>query len=229
MVNQANGKWVTLGLVPGPSHSTAHLRRDYGAGRLDDEGVAASWWEQFERWFADAADLNQPQATVLATAGADGRPRARTVLLKSWDDGGFVWATNYASRKGRDLTANPYAGLCFSWIDLERQVHAEGRVERVTPAESDEIFAARPRGAQLAAWASPQSQLLAGGRPELDERLAEVTERFGDGAVQRPPNWGGYRLEPDAVEFWQGRPDRLHDRVRFRRQRGGWLRERLGP
>ncbi len=208
---------------------TAYLRRDYGSGRLDDEAVAATWMEQFERWFADAAGLNQPQAMVLATADSTGRPRARTVLLKSWDDGGFVWATNYASRKGTDLAANPYAGLCFSWIDLERQVHAEGPVSRIPEEESDAIFAARPHGAQLAAWASPQSQPLPGGRDELDERLAQVAQRFEGGPVPRPSDWGGYRLRPESLEFWQGRPDRLHDRIRFGLEAGRWLRERLGP
>lgn len=212
-----------------PARSTAHLRRDYGEGRLDDAGVAATWHEQFDLWFAEAAGQNQPHAAVLATADSAGRSRARTVLIKSWDPKGFVWATNYASRKGHDLAAVPYAGLCFSWINLERQVHAEGPVEQVTAAESDEIFAARPRGAQLAAWASPQSQPMPGGRQELDERLAEATARFAGLTVERPPNWGGYRLHPEAVEFWQGRPDRLHDRVRFRRVGSDWLTERLGP
>lgn len=208
---------------------TAHLRRDYGSGKLDEQAVAATWTEQFERWFADAAGLNQPQAVVLATADADGRPRARTVLLKSWDERGFVWATNYSSRKGADLAANPYAGLCFSWIDLERQVHAEGPVSRVSAAESDAIFAARPHGAQIAAWASAQSQPLPGGRGELDQRATEFDRRFEGGPVPRPEGWGGFRLAPERVEFWQGRVDRLHDRIRFRLEDGQWLRERLAP
>ena len=208
---------------------TAHLRRDYGSGRLDDQGVAATWREQFDLWFAEASGLNQPQAMVLATADSRGRPRARTVLLKSWDDAGFVWATNYSSRKGHDLAENPYAGLCFSWIDLERQVHVEGPVSQVPAGESDAIFAARPRGAQLAAWASPQSEALPHGRSDLDTRLASVSARFSEGPVERPPNWGGYRLVPASVEFWQGRPDRLHDRIRFRAVEGDWVRERLGP
>jgi len=209
---------------------TAHLRRDYGSARLDDSAVAATWLEQFDRWFDDAAELNQPHAAVLATADERGRPRARTVLIKSWDEAGFVWATNYESRKGHDLAANPFAALVFSWVDLERQVHVEGAVERVTSAESDTIFAARPRGAQLAAWASPQSQPLAGGRAELDERLAAVAARYASADVPRPPHWGGYRMLAESVEFWQGRPDRLHDRVRFRRLEPiAWLRERLGP
>ena len=208
---------------------TAHLRRDYGSGRLDDQGVSATWREQFDTWFADAAGLNQPQAMVLATADSQGRPRARTVLLKSWDDAGFVWATNYSSRKGHDLAENPYAGLCFSWIDLERQVHVEGPVSKVPAEESDEIFAARPRGAQLSAWASPQSEALPHGRSDLDARLESASSRFGDGPVSRPPHWGGYRLTPENVEFWQGRPDRLHDRIRFRLAAGDWVRERLGP
>jgi pyridoxamine 5'-phosphate oxidase len=216
---------------------TSYLRRDYGSGQLDDSAVAGTWREQFEGWFAEASGLDQPQAGVLATADAAGRPRARTVLIKSWDDDGFVWATNYESRKGRDLAVNPYAGLCFSWIALERQVHVEGPVERCSAAESDEIFRARPRGAQLAAWASPQSETLPAGRAELDQRLAEVSARFEGTEVTRPQHWGGYRLRPESVEFWQGRPNRLHDRVRFSsdpaadRQGNAatWLRERLGP
>ncbi len=208
---------------------TAQFRRDYGSGQLDDAAAAPTWRAQFESWFEAASGLDQPQAVVLATAGANGRPRARTVLIKSWDDDGFVWASNYDSRKGHDLAVNPYAGLCFSWITLERQVHVEGEVQRVSAEESEAIFVARPRGAQLAAWASPQSQTLPGGREELDRLLVAVTERFGEGPVTRPPHWGGYRLKPDNVEFWQGRPDRLHDRIRYARQGDTWIRERLGP
>ncbi len=208
---------------------TAHLRRDYGSGQLSDSAVAGSWREQFERWFADAAGLLQPHAAVLATADAQGRPRGRSVLIKSWDDDGFVWATNYQSRKGHDLAANPYAALCFPWFELERQVHVEGPVELTPAVESDAIFAARPRDAQLAAWASPQSEPLPGGSSELAERLAAVGSRFANGPVPRPPHWGGYRLRPETVEFWQGRPSRLHDRVRFRQSGVSWQRERLGP
>ena len=222
------------GVVP----DTAHLRRDYGTNRLDDSTVAGSWREQFDDWFSAAQSLTQPQAFVLATADERGRPRARTVLLKSWDDSGFVWATNYESRKAADLAENAYAAICFSWVKLERQVHVEGPVARTTAEESDAIFAARPRGAQLAAWASPQSQALPGGRDELDKRVADVTAHFGDRPIHRPPNWGGYRLTPERVEFWQGRPDRLHDRFRFllvtdQHSSLGveqhWIRERLAP
>lgn len=210
----------------------AQLRRDYGSGQLDEASAAASWPEQFAEWFAAASGLDQPQAVVLATADGRGRVRARTVLLKAWDADGFVWATNSRSRKGQDLEVHPYAGLCFSWVPLERQVHAEGPVTDIPEAESDAIFAARPRGAQLAAWASPQSEPLPGGRPELDERVEVVSERFGDGPIPRPAYWKGYRLRPEAVEFWQGRPDRLHDRMRFRpsgASDGHWLRERVAP
>ncbi len=221
------------------------LRRDYLGGALDESQLAQTWLEQFRRWFdaALAFGLREPHAMVLATADAGGRPRARTVLLKQVDASGFVWATNYASRKGEDLAANPRAALCFSWVDLERQVHAEGAVEQLSAAESDSIFAARPRGAQLAAWASPQSEPVAG-RDELDRRLAEVAAHFTV-QVPRPQNWGGYRLCPVSVEFWQGRGDRLHDRLHFRRADGpagasgssgevgadgrSWVTERLGP
>jgi pyridoxamine 5'-phosphate oxidase len=205
---------------------------------LDDSAVASTWREQFDLWFSAAQSLNQPQAVVLATADERGRPRARTVLLKSWDDEGFVWATNYESRKADDLAANPYAALCFTWLELERQVHIEGPVTRTSSEESDAIFAVRPRGAQLAAWASPQSQALPGGRDELDKRVADVTAHFADQTIHRPANWGGYRLTPDRVEFWQGRPNRLHDRIRFLRVTGQhsslgvpqrWIWERLAP
>lgn len=211
------------------------LRRDYRGGSLDEADLAASWLAQFRRWFDEArsAGLREPHAMVLATADAAGRPRARTVLLKGVDAAGFVWATSYASRKGQDLATNPRAALCFSWVDLERQVHVEGSVERLGADESDAIFAARPRGARLAAWASPQSEPLAG-RGELEQRLADAEVRFSEArvgeAIPRPECWGGYRLSPVSVEFWQGRADRLHDRLRFRRSDGpSWVVERLGP
>lgn len=210
----------------------AHLRRDYDSGRLTDQEVLGTWWDQFALWFADAQELDQPQAVVLATADERGRPRARTVLIKSWDENGFVWASNYDSRKGHDLAVNPYGALCFSWTTLERQVHVEGPVSRISAAQSDAIFAARPRGAQIAAWASPQSEALPGGRAELDDLRAAVADRFGDGPIPRPPRWGGYLITAERVEFWQGRPDRLHDRIRFTRSPDPqhlWSRERLAP
>ncbi len=166
-------------------------------------------------------------------------PARAPCCIKSWDDDGFVWATNYESRKADDLAVNPYGALCFSWIELERQVHVEGPVTRTSSEESDAIFAARPRGAQLAAWASPQSQPLPGGRERARQaRRRRRRAHFGDSPIHRPPNWGGYRLTPERVEFWQGRPDRLHDRVRFLRvaeQHSSlgvpkrWIRERLAP
>lgn len=207
----------------------AALRHDYSAAGLSEAAVRDSWHSQLAKWFADAvaADLHEPNAVVLATATAAGRPSARTVLLKGFDERGLTFFTNYASRKGRELTVNPQASLVLPWVDLHRQVVACGPVERVASEESAAYFRSRPRGAQLSAWASHQSAVIAS-REDLVQRWAELDEQFG-ADVPAPDFWGGFRLAPDTVEFWQGRPDRLHDRLQFRGDNGTWVLERLSP
>jgi pyridoxamine 5'-phosphate oxidase len=201
------------------------MRTEY-EGEFDEDSIAGTWLDQFATWFADAveAGLPEPNAMLLATASADGRPSARTVLLKGYDARGFQFYTNYESRKGRDLAGNPRATLVFPWYHLHRQVIVSGAVAKVSREETEEYFAVRPRGAQLGAWASPQSAVI-DSRAELEGRWAAAGERFGDGPVEAPPHWGGYLVAPDEVEFWQGRASRLHDRLRFR---GGKV-ERLAP
>jgi len=209
------------------------MRRDYQVERLREEELAPTWVEQFDRWFADAvgAELPEPNAVVLATADADGAPDARIVLLKGYDSTGFVLVSSYASTKGAQLAVNPRAALVAPWQALHRQVRVAGRVERIGDAASDALWDPRPRGAQLAAVASVQSTVVAS-RAELEERVRLLDEETGDAALPRPAIWGGYRVVPDRVEFWQGGPDRLHDRLRFRRddeEGGGWIVERLAP
>jgi pyridoxamine 5'-phosphate oxidase len=212
--------------------SPAGMRRDYTERpALLETDLAADWPAQFGAWFADAAaaGLPEPNAMIVATADRDGRPSARTVLLKSFDAAGFVFFTNYESRKGREVAANPYLSLVFPWFPMQRQVIVTGTAERVPRAETEAYFASRPRGSQLGAWASPQSTVVAG-RAAVDAEYAAVVERFGDGPVPAPPHWGGLRVVPGAVEFWQGRSSRLHDRLRFRRtEEGFWVLERLAP
>lgn len=208
----------------------ANLRREYAKQALDEQSVAAEPLAQFRIWFdaALASGIVEPNAMLLSTADADGRPSARVVLLKDIDDRGLSFYTNYNSRKADDIAANPRVSLTFWWQELERQVRVEGRAEQLAEAESDLYFASRPRGSRLGAWASPQSAVVAS-REELEHALEEVETRFGDGDVARPPHWGGYRVVPDVVEFWQGRPARLHDRIRYRRSSDKWLIERLAP
>lgn len=212
--------------------SPATMRRDYTErGELVESRLAADWPTQFAAWFADAVafGLPEPNAMIVATASAAGRPSARTVLLKEYDERGFVFFTNYESRKGAELTANPYASLVFPWFPMQRQVLVTGAAHRVTRAETEEYFASRPRGSQLGAWASPQSRVLPD-RAAVEAGLAAVRERFGDGEVPAPPHWGGFRVVPETVEFWQGRASRLHDRLRFARtSEGVWVLERLAP
>jgi pyridoxamine 5'-phosphate oxidase len=205
-------------------------RREYTHAALDEARVAADPIDQFAAWYNEAlaAGLFEPHAMCLATATPDGRPSNRIVLLRSFGPDGFRFFTNYQSRKALDLAANPRAALVFYWDRLDRQVRIEGTIEPVSPAESDDYFRTRPHGAQLAAWAALQSEPIPD-RASLEAAVAELERRFG-ADVPRPPHWGGYRVVPELIEFWQGRPNRLHDRLRYRRNpRGGWLLDRLAP
>ena len=208
----------------------AALRRDYASAGFDEDSAAPDPLSQFATWLTAAvnADIPEPNAMVLATADIEGAPSARTVLLKGIDERGFVFFTNSRSRKGRELDANPQASLVFPWIVIGRQVTARGTVVRLDAAASDGYFAQRPRGSQLAAWASSQSEPLPD-RATLDASVSDVVRRFGDGTIPRPPHWGGYRLEPLEIEFWQGRADRLHDRLQYARSDDGWSIQRLWP
>jgi pyridoxamine 5'-phosphate oxidase len=208
----------------------ATMRRKYARVGLSEGDLAPTWLGQLRRWLADAivAGVLEPNAMVVGTADPTGRPSGRTVLLKALDERGLTFYTNYGSRKAIEATRNPYASAVFPWHSMGRQVVVEGRVERVDRAETEAYFATRPRESQLGAWASPQSQVVAE-RAVLDAALVEVTDRYTDQPVPAPPNWGGLRVVPESVEFWQGREGRLHDRLRYRDGGGIWIVERLGP
>ncbi|EGJ11625.1 pyridoxamine 5'-phosphate oxidase [Rubrivivax benzoatilyticus] len=207
----------------------AALRKSYERDALDETASDADPLRQFERWMKQAIDAQvpEPNAMTVATVGTDGRPSTRVVLIKGFDARGIVWYTNYDSRKGRELAVNPHAALQFHWIELERVVRIEGRVEKVEPELSDAYFASRPLDSRIGAWASPQSQVI----PSRATLVANAAKYAASYALSppRPPHWGGYRLVPDGWEFWQGRKSRLHDRLRYRLDGGAWVRERLAP
>ncbi|MBX3248918.1 MAG: pyridoxamine 5'-phosphate oxidase [Myxococcales bacterium] len=204
------------------------MRKDYARASLDEDAVDPSPFVQFQRWLDEAlrSELPEPTAMALSTVDAAGRPSSRMVLLKGVDEHGFVFYTNYESRKGQELAAHPQAALLFFWAELERQVRVEGAVQRVSPEESDAYFASRPITHRIGAWASPQSQPIT--KRALELRIAKATLAHGI-APSRPPHWGGFRLVPDRVELWQGRPSRLHDRLLYTLREGAWERARLAP
>ena len=206
------------------------LRKDYTLAGLDKADVLPNPIEQFRVWFEAAlgAGVPEPNAMHVSTVTADGRPNGRIVLIKEVSDAGFVFYSNYESRKGRELAGHPFAALTFFYPELERQIRIEGRVERVSDDESDAYFNSRPRGSQIGAWVSNQSRIIED-RDVLENRQRELETQFDGGPVPRPVHWGGFRVVPDAVEFWQGRPSRLHDRIRYRKQGNDWLIERLSP
>jgi pyridoxamine 5'-phosphate oxidase len=209
----------------------ARLRESYSRGQLDESDLAETWLAQLRGWLAAAAGdpaVHEPNAMQLATADASGRPSVRTMLAKQIDEQGIVFYTNYESAKARDLAVNPQASAVFTWLAHQRQVRLSGPVTKIDRAETEAYFAQRPRESQLGAWASPQSRVVES-RAALDRLVVEAAARFADREIPAPPEWGGYRLVPDEVEFWQGREARLHDRIRYRRAGEGWVRERLAP
>jgi pyridoxamine 5'-phosphate oxidase len=211
--------------------SLADLRKDYSLAGLAEKDLARDPFRQFDKWFqeAEAAKIPEPNAMSLATSSRDGRPSVRTVLLKGVDGRGFVFYTNYESRKGRELESVPRAALLFPWVALERQVIVEGPATRVSREESEAYFHSRPLASQLSAWVSQQSSVISG-RKLLEDAMKELEKKYAGRTVPLPPQWGGYRVAPETVEFWQGRRSRLHDRLRYRRSEdGGWIVERLAP
>ena len=207
----------------------ADLRKSYEREKLDEADVAQDPLEQFTRWMQQAIDaqIPEPNAMTLATVSKENRPSTRPVLIKGCDERGIVWYTNYESRKARQISMNPWASLQFHWVELERVVRIEGKVEKVSAEESEAYYRSRPLDSRIAAWASPQSEVIAD-RKALEKRVEELNRKYGENPPL-PPNWGGLRLVPERWEFWQGRKNRLHDRIVYRKEMGKWLRERLAP
>lgn len=205
-------------------------RRDYSKKTLDEANAKSSPFEQFEIWLTEAIenDLYEPNAMILATATKSGKPSARVVLLRGFDEQGFTFYTNYNSRKALEIEENPQVSLLFYWAEVERQVRIEGTMSRVSREVSDRYFASRPRESQIGAWTSPQSEIIES-RDFLERKFAEMEEKWQTNKIERPPNWGGYTLRPDAFEFWQGRESRLHDRLFYKKTENGWEIERLAP
>ncbi|CAN5524543.1 pyridoxamine 5'-phosphate oxidase [soil metagenome] len=208
----------------------AGIRKNYSLETLDEKNIAADAIDQFTAWWDEAvkSEIDEVNAMTLATATPDGKPSARIVLLKGYDTNGFVFFTNYSSNKGHALELNPHTALVFFWKELERQIRIEGIAEKVSDEESDAYFFSRPVGSRIGAWASPQSTIISN-REILDENVSRFTQQFGEN-IPRPPHWGGFRIKPDLIEFWQGRSSRLHDRIRYSRASGkSWTIERLAP
>ncbi len=211
--------------------SIADIRTDYMMSVLSEADVAADAFDQFTKWWDEAvkSEIYEVNAMTLATATKDGTPSARIVLLKGYDENGFVFFTNYLSHKGKELSENPRACLLFFWKELERQVRIDGVVEKIAPAESEEYFQSRPPGSRIGAWASPQSTVIAN-REVIEKNVTALEKRYASGEIPRPEHWGGYVIKPTCIEFWQGRSSRLHDRIRYTRQKNNqWLIERLAP
>jgi pyridoxamine 5'-phosphate oxidase len=208
----------------------ADLRQDYRQAELLETDIHPDPIVQFQQWFdaAVAAELPEPNAMTLATATPDGIPSARIVLLKGYDDRGFVFFTNYNSHKGQEIAANPQAAIVFLWTELERQVRIQGQVTKIAPEESDAYFYSRPAGSRLGAWASDQSTVVTD-RAILEQQMTDLQTKYPDGNIPRPEHWGGYRVQPSVIEFWQGRSSRLHDRLRYRKQEATWVIDRLSP
>jgi pyridoxamine 5'-phosphate oxidase len=210
--------------------SIADIRKEYMKESLSEGDVELDPYLQFARWWKEAlaSDIEEVNAMTLATAGADGRASARIVLLKDYDHRGFVFFTNYNSRKGREIASNPWGTLLFFWKELERQVRIEGRIEKVDEKESEDYFRSRPEGSKIGAWSSPQSEVI-DDRRVIEENVRKISAKFQGSDIPRPPHWGGYRLLPDQIEYWQGRPSRLHDRILYIKEGTNWRIQRLAP